>query len=363
MERMIIAGVDRSARSRAAADWATREALLRRLPLRVLHVVPPDAPDPVHRWPYRGEAVAEHVVAELVDRHPALTVRGKILAGTPGPVLRTAGDGAQLLVVGLRGEGGHAGVTVGSTAAVLATASAGPVVLVPGTLADNGPPRPSAGVTVGVDVRTPAGSALDFAFEAARLRGARLHAVYAWKLPAHAAASPLPVLEEDRNDGPEAEASYGYPHVEQSGAAGDHGLPAARVGKDHPSPAVRMQLEPVVVALLGEEPGLAVVRRGREGGDAGQVEYGAAGLLVGDRHDGSRLSRTVHSHPPRTPVHGTWAVRPRPRPEHWSSRRRPARWRAWRCASFQLTAGAASRRRPHGVPARRAGCASRPAGT
>ncbi|WP_406437147.1 universal stress protein [Streptomyces sp. NBC_01613] len=198
MERMIIAGVDRSARSRAAADWATREAMLRAVPLRVVHVVSPDAPDPVHRWPYRGEDVADHVVAELVDRHPALTVRGKILAGTPGPVLRTAGDGAQLLVVGLRGEGGHAGVTVGSTAAALATDSAGPVVLVPGTLADNGPPRPSAGVTVGVDVRTPAGSALDFAFEAARLRGARLHAVYAWELPAHAAASPLPVLEEDR---------------------------------------------------------------------------------------------------------------------------------------------------------------------
>lgn len=81
MERMIIAGVDRSARSRAAADWATREALLRRLPLRVLHVVPPDAPDPVHRWPYRGEAVADHVVAELVDRHPALTVRGRSWPG------------------------------------------------------------------------------------------------------------------------------------------------------------------------------------------------------------------------------------------------------------------------------------------
>ena len=60
------------------------------------------------------------------------------------------------------------------------------------------PPGPSAGVTVGVDVRDPVSGALDLAFEAARLRGARLHAVHAWKLPAQAADSLLPVLEEDR---------------------------------------------------------------------------------------------------------------------------------------------------------------------
>ncbi|MGW1360486.1 universal stress protein [Streptomyces chartreusis] len=42
MERVIITGVDRSAHSRAAADWAAREALLRGLPLRVVHVSPPD---------------------------------------------------------------------------------------------------------------------------------------------------------------------------------------------------------------------------------------------------------------------------------------------------------------------------------
>ncbi|WP_406164717.1 universal stress protein [Streptomyces sp. NBC_00996] len=53
-------------------------------------------------------------------------------------------------------------------------------------------------MTVGVDFRAPVSGALHFAFEAARLRAARLHAVHAWKLPAHAAASPFPILEEDR---------------------------------------------------------------------------------------------------------------------------------------------------------------------
>ncbi|MEU6144500.1 universal stress protein [Streptomyces sp. NPDC047081] len=198
MQREIIAGVDRSARSRAAADWATHEALLRALPLRVVHVAPPPPLDPVEQWPYRPRTVAERAAAELTTRHPALTVRPTSLTGTPGPALLAAEGHAELLVVGLRGEGGHAGIAVGSTATYLASQSLHPVVLVPGTWPAEGPPRPSAGVAVGVDAHDPSGDALDFAFEAARLRGARLHAVYAWRLPARAADSPLPVLEEDR---------------------------------------------------------------------------------------------------------------------------------------------------------------------
>jgi nucleotide-binding universal stress UspA family protein len=198
MRQVIIAAVDRSARSRAAADWATREALLRGLPLRVVHVVPPASMDPVEQWPYRPDAVADHVVADLTGRHPTLKVQASSLTGAPGPVLRVVGEDAELLVLGLRGEGGQAGVTVGSTAADLAAGSAGPVVLVPGTWPGQGPPRLSAGVSVGVDVHDPPAAALAFAFEAARLRGVRLHAVHAWKLPAHGAASLLPVLEEDR---------------------------------------------------------------------------------------------------------------------------------------------------------------------
>ncbi|MEU6255783.1 universal stress protein [Streptomyces sp. NPDC047043] len=193
MQRVIIAGVDGSAGSRAAVDWATREALLRALPLRVVHVVPADATDVVERRPHRADLA--DLVAELVQRHPALKVRGTSLVGPPGALLRSAGEDAELVVLGLRGEGDGAGITVGSTAAALATGSAGPVVLVPGKRAGVGP---SAGVTVGVDVRAPASGALGFAFEEARLRGVRLRAVYAWRLPPRAAASPWPVLEEDR---------------------------------------------------------------------------------------------------------------------------------------------------------------------
>ncbi|MFI6559505.1 universal stress protein [Streptomyces sp. NPDC050534] len=198
MQREIIVGVDRSARSRAAADWAAREALLRGLPLRVVHVVPPAPLDPVEQWPYHPEAVADHVVAELAGRHRAFRARAESEVGTPAPVLRAVSRDAELLVLGMRGEGGQAGTTVGSTAAAVAAASSGPVVLVPGAMPGEAPARRSAGVTVAVDVRDPSAAALDLAFEAARLRGARLHAVHAWKLPTGAAAPPLPILEEDR---------------------------------------------------------------------------------------------------------------------------------------------------------------------
>lgn len=198
MEREIITGVDRSARSRAAADWAAREALLRGLPLRVVHVSPPDGPDPAERWPYRPETVADHMVAELTDRHPALRAQGLNLTGSPVAVLRTMAADAELLVLGLRGEGGHPGFPVGSTASALVRACERPVVLVPGSLAGEGPPGRADAVTLGIDARSPASGAVGLAFEAAGLRGARLHAVHAWTLPAQAALRPFPVLEEDR---------------------------------------------------------------------------------------------------------------------------------------------------------------------
>ncbi|MFE7441834.1 universal stress protein [Streptomyces chartreusis] len=208
MERVIITGVDRSAHSRAAADWAAREALLRGLPLRVVHVSPPDGPGADGERPGRpgtsvaehvatenpGNTVAEHVAAQLTGRHPALRAQCLSLTGDPMAALRTVAADAELLVVGLRGEDSPAGVPVGSTAVALTRACERPVVLVPG----GWPPGRADAVTVGIDARGPASAVVGLAFEAARSRGARLHAVHAWTLPAQAAERPFPALEEDR---------------------------------------------------------------------------------------------------------------------------------------------------------------------
>ncbi|MFI6010173.1 universal stress protein [Streptomyces sp. NPDC051243] len=198
MQRVIITGVDRSARSRAAADWAAREALSRELPLRVVHVSPPDGPEPAEQWPYHPEAVADHVVAALTHRHPALRAEGLHLCGAPAAARHTVTGDAELLVLGLRGEGSHPSVSMGSTAMALARSCERPVVLVPGSLSGERPPGHANAVTLGIDARNPASRAVGVAFEAARLRGTRLHAVDAWTLPTQAAQRPFPVLEEDR---------------------------------------------------------------------------------------------------------------------------------------------------------------------
>ncbi|ANS70140.1 hypothetical protein SLINC_7916 [Streptomyces lincolnensis] len=183
MERAIIAGIDRSAHSRVAAEWAARQALLRGLPLWVAHVSPSNG----------TETMAGQVAAELTTRHPALTIRSLKLDGAPVPALCASAENAELLVVGLRGEAAGAGV--GSTASALAAECARPVVLVPGTLAGRGRP---GDVVLGIDARDPADHAIARAFEEARLRGTRLHTVYAWTLPPDHERSPFPVLEEDR---------------------------------------------------------------------------------------------------------------------------------------------------------------------
>ncbi|WP_433448407.1 universal stress protein [Streptomyces sp. CA-142005] len=61
-----------------------------------------------------------------------------------------------------------------------------------------GPARRVTQVTLGIDARHPAERAIDFAFDAAQVRGVRLYAVHAWELPSCAAGSPFGVPEEDR---------------------------------------------------------------------------------------------------------------------------------------------------------------------
>jgi nucleotide-binding universal stress UspA family protein len=198
MERVIIAGVDGSDESRAAADWAAREALLRGLSLRVVHVSPSGRPEAADQRPDRPESAADRTVAELAERHRVLAARGMTLRGAPGPGLRAMAEHAELLVLGLRGEGGHAGVALGSTASALAADCARPVVLVPSAFAGRRPSGRGDGVVLGTDARAPADGPTGFAFEAALLHGVRLHAVHCWTLPAQPSRSPFPVLEEDR---------------------------------------------------------------------------------------------------------------------------------------------------------------------
>ncbi|GAA2744118.1 universal stress protein [Kitasatospora cinereorecta] len=186
MTRSVLAGIDGSAQSTAAAHWAADEARRRGVPLRLLHVrtwlddTRPAAEDvPDHRSP-TGRMLSA-VEREIRETHPALDVRVEVVESEePVDVLVEAADEAELLVLGSRGLGGFAGLLVGSVGLAAAAHGNVPTVLVPAAAAG----RPAgAQVVVGVDTRAPAADVLDFAFHQAAERGAALRAVHAWTPP------------------------------------------------------------------------------------------------------------------------------------------------------------------------------------
>ncbi|MFP3989724.1 universal stress protein [Streptomyces sp. E11-3] len=199
MRKPVLVGVDGSARSRAAADWAACAALSRGLPLRIVHVSPVDEAAQAHLWPCRRVPLPEGVVAEVAARHPEAELTGVRLSGPTVPALLAHAAAAELVVLGTRGAGGFAGLALGSTALAVAEHCTRPVALVPSGLACQGTgPRPHP-VTLGVDARRPDEAAIDFAFHAAERRGARMRAIHAWALPSPTAEwMPFAVPEQDR---------------------------------------------------------------------------------------------------------------------------------------------------------------------
>ncbi|QNP68266.1 universal stress protein [Streptomyces roseirectus] len=179
MQRVVVVGVDRSLRARDAAGWAAGEAVRRSLPLRVVHVTPPGGPEGADGWPHHPEQAVALVAAELTARHPGLAVECRWPTGVAAHVIGAHAAASDLIVLGLRGEGGRAGLALGSTASAVAATARCPVVLVPSRPGDAEPPRRQSRITAAVDARDPAEGALGFAFDSARLHGAWLHTLHA----------------------------------------------------------------------------------------------------------------------------------------------------------------------------------------
>ncbi|MEV6025764.1 universal stress protein [Streptomyces sp. NPDC052036] len=201
MPRPVIVGLDGSSESRAAAEWAAREAKLRGLPLTLVHVCEP-APSPLMQAPLLGAETDQHwterIPRETAEglrlRHPGVAVTTEHLAGRPVEwLVRAAGD-AELLVLGTRALSGIGGFLVGSVSLAVVAHAVRPVVLVRGgeQAADEherdpvGIPSAAAPfrpVVLGLDIRSPDASLLGFAFEEAAQRVAALHVVHAWDMP------------------------------------------------------------------------------------------------------------------------------------------------------------------------------------
>ncbi|MGW2768224.1 universal stress protein [Streptomyces sp. NPDC001275] len=201
MLRPVVAGLDGSRESLAAAHWAAREALRRGLPLRLVHAwegLPETAgrPDlPEVRVPQsRARRMLRDTVAQLTESYPRLDLSGEQVYRQPGPALLDEAEDAELLVIGSQGLGAVGGFVLGSVAMATAVHAERPVVLVrAGETAESEhlpdvSGRPSTrtahrDVAVAVDTDGPCEDLLDFAFRAAELRRAPLRVVHAWHVP------------------------------------------------------------------------------------------------------------------------------------------------------------------------------------
>jgi nucleotide-binding universal stress UspA family protein len=189
----IVVGTDGSERSLRAVDWATREAVLRDVPLRIVSVC---AIEPRTNWvipPGSGCGTlcetAGQALQEAGDRAGTaahgLTIDTSLLVGEPAQVLADAATNTLMLVVGSGGTSGQATTASGSITRYAAAHAPCTVVI----HRDETPVHHR--IVVGIRDVDDSDAALEFAFDEATHRGAHLLAVQAWygARPAGAAGS------------------------------------------------------------------------------------------------------------------------------------------------------------------------------
>ncbi|MFF9282698.1 universal stress protein [Streptomyces griseosporeus] len=184
----VLVGVDDTAHTWHAADWAAGEAALRGGLLRIVHATGTGAPDP--RSPREDddaegaadsvEGLLTHARARVLAGYPGLLVDTLLVSGRTAPeALLAAGRDAGLIVVGTRGRGGFSGLLLGSVSLKVAAHADRPVVVV------RGDTRHAAGRPVLAGVRDERDEdAVRFALGEAELRGAPVRLLHAWMPPA-----------------------------------------------------------------------------------------------------------------------------------------------------------------------------------
>jgi nucleotide-binding universal stress UspA family protein len=119
-------------------DWALDEAALRHTSVTVLAVAPAAASiwgiagqfDPSPETQQKVKASAEEIVKEAADRHGQLQVTVLTVSGVPADEIIKASENADLVVVGARGAGGFARLSMGSVSSQVAHHAHCPVVIV-----------------------------------------------------------------------------------------------------------------------------------------------------------------------------------------------------------------------------------------
>ena len=178
----VVAGADGSPESLRAVEWAAREAALRGTSLRIVAI----ASMPPRMSPNAATTVASHIeegaaaalstaAGQAAAAAPGLAVETTLIEhAAPATALTDAGQDAMMLVLGSRGAGGFTALLLGSVSRYAATHAPCPVVVVREETASA-----HREIVVGVHDPAQATATLDFAFEAAALRQARLVATHA----------------------------------------------------------------------------------------------------------------------------------------------------------------------------------------
>jgi nucleotide-binding universal stress UspA family protein len=192
--RPVVAGVDGSAHSLAAARYAAAIAARRGLELHLVHgylhpfgygvaplqPYPPALPDPLPE----ADQMLKRTAATLHETHPDLVIRTRQVPGGAAATLVDESHRAEIVVVGSRGLGGFAGLLLGSVGAQVAAHAHAPVIVVrprePDDNPEDVPTETDLPVVVGVDGSEGSDLALEFAFAEAALRSVPLVAIHVY---------------------------------------------------------------------------------------------------------------------------------------------------------------------------------------
>lgn len=185
----VLVGIDGSASSFAAVNWAAREARLHGCPIHLVAALGAPTPYgdgirlPPSYFADRDRAVHGHLdraaaLARTVESTaPVTEITREILTGPARPALIEASKSARMVVVGSRGLGQVTAALAGSVAVALTAHAHCPVVVI------REPAERVSGVgevVVGIDGTENSRPALAAALAEASLRGAGLVAMHTW---------------------------------------------------------------------------------------------------------------------------------------------------------------------------------------
>lgn len=191
--RVVTVGLDGSAESMTAARWAAAEAHRRKLTLRLLHAWPLVSAEaasdfrPESDKDYWAKRIVHDAQVELRLRYPDLRIAEDLVAEDADTALLSAAAQSRMLVLGSRGLTPVESFFLGDTSMKVVARAEGPVVLVRADINEEPVSAPhERGVVVGLGLHGSCDRVLEFAFDAAAVRGAPLHVVHGRSLPVQA---------------------------------------------------------------------------------------------------------------------------------------------------------------------------------